>query len=88
MMINQINSHGGGINVNELFDTCLTNLNNVGVQLQEKMERISEMPQDQQQTAMLEMQFYIGQYNAILEMVSSVSKSLTDMMKTLAQRTS
>ena len=88
MMIDGISGNSGGLNINELFDTCLTNLNNVGVQLQEKMERISEMPQDQQQTAMLEMQFYIGQYNAILEMVSSVSKSLTDMMKTLAQRTS
>ena len=40
------------------------------------------------QAQMLQLQFEIGQYNAMLEMVSTVSKSLTDMMKTLAQRSS
>ena len=37
---------------------------------------------------MLMIQFEIGQYNAMVEMLSSISKSLTDMMKTLAQRSS
>ena len=40
------------------------------------------------QEQMLLIQFEIGQYNAMVEMLSSVSKSLTDMMKTLAQRSS
>ena len=89
MMINGINSHQG-LNVNELFNTCLGNLNELGEDLQTAMTQMSSLKStdDNYQTAMLQMQFYIGQYNAILEMVSSVSKSLTDMMKTLAQRTS
>ena len=84
----QINSiANSGININELFNTCVTNLNQYGAVLQEELEEISGTTTIDQ-TKMLEMQFYIGQYNSVLEMVSSVSKSLTDMMKTLAQRTS
>ena len=44
---------------------------------QEKVE-----PED-----MVVLQFEVGQYNAMLESLSSVTKSMTDMMKSLAQRT-
>ncbi|MDR1647591.1 MAG: hypothetical protein LBR88_06105 [Zoogloeaceae bacterium] len=40
------------------------------------------------QEEVLELQFNIGQYNALLEAASSISKGTTDMLKTLAQRTS
>jgi hypothetical protein len=40
------------------------------------------------QEEILELQFNIGQYNALLEAASSISKGTTDMLKTLAQRTS
>ncbi|MDR0441296.1 MAG: type III secretion protein [Candidatus Accumulibacter sp.] len=40
------------------------------------------------QEEILEMQFDIGQYNALLEAASSIAKGTTDMLKTLAQRTS
>ena len=36
---------------------------------------------------MIALQFEVGQYNAMLESLSSVTKSMTDMMKSLAQRT-
>ena len=82
----------GGIDVNALYRNSLNGLNSLGRQLQIKMEKLANMDATANsslyQTEMLTMQFYMGQYNAILEMVSSVSKSLTDMMKTLAQRTS
>jgi type III secretion protein F len=39
------------------------------------------------QEEILEMQFNIGQYNALLETASSIAKGTTDMLKTLAQRT-
>lgn len=88
MQINSISSNNGGINVNELFTTCVTDLNTYGTALEERIKDLSEDGATIDQTDMLEVQFYIGQYNAMLEMVSSVSKSLTDMMKTLAQRSS
>jgi type III secretion protein F len=40
------------------------------------------------QEEVLELQFNIGQYNALLEAASSIAKGTTDMLKTLAQRTS
>jgi type III secretion protein F len=40
------------------------------------------------QEEILELQFNIGQYNALLETASSIAKGTTDMLKTLAQRTS
>ena len=85
MQINSISNRG--ININNLFNTCVTNLNKYGETLQTEINKISGTTTIDQ-TKMLEMQFYIGQYNSVLEMVSSVSKSLTDMMKTLAQRSS
>ena len=88
MQINSITGTNGGINVNELFTTCVTNLNTYGTALEEKISTLSTNGTTIDQTEMLEVQFYIGQYNSMLEMVSTVSKSLTDMMKTLAQRSS
>jgi type III secretion protein F len=38
------------------------------------------------QEDMLAFQFKIGQYNALMELSSSVTKSVTEMLKTLAQR--
>ena len=36
----------------------------------------------------ISLQFEIGQYNAMMEALSTVTKSMTDMMKSLAQRSS
>jgi type III secretion protein F len=41
-----------------------------------------------EQEDVLKLQFDIGQYNALLEAASSIAKGTTDMLKTLAQRTS
>ncbi|MDR2788752.1 MAG: type III secretion protein [Candidatus Accumulibacter sp.] len=41
-----------------------------------------------EQKQILALQFNIGQYNALLEAASSIAKGTTDMLKTLAQRTS
>ena len=51
-----------------------------------KMDQISASGEvDQMQ--LLELQFAMGQYNAKLETISSVTKSIQDMLKSLAQRT-
>jgi len=39
-----------------------------------------------EQEELLGIQFKLGQYNATLEAASSIAKSATDMLKTLAQR--
>ena len=77
------NSHG--IDVGQFFSNATNGLAADGAALQAKMDAISQSGEiDQMQ--MLEMQFAMGQYNAKLEAVSAMSKSMTDMLKSLAQR--
>ena len=75
-----------GLNVNELFNSGLDSISKKGQALQTKMnEMLSQdlvSPED-----MMALQFEVGQYNAMMESLSSVTKSMTDMMKSLAQRT-
>lgn len=39
-----------------------------------------------QQQAMIEVNFMIGQYNAMMELTSSLTKNLTDSIKSIAQK--
>ena len=64
-----------GLNVNELFNSGLDSISSKGKDLQAKM------------TEMLGKDEVSPEYNAMLESLSSVTKSMTDMMKSLAQRT-
>lgn len=75
-----------GLNVNELFNSGLDSISKKGQALQTKMNEI--LSQDQVSPEdMMALQFEVGQYNAMMESLSSVTKSMTDMMKSLAQRT-
>lgn len=74
-----------GLNVNELFNSGLDSIGKKGEALQTKMNDLLSSdevsPED-----MMALQFEVGQYNAMMESLSSVTKSMTDMMKSLAQR--
>ena len=87
MVINNVTSNTG-LNVSDLMQTCFDSINKAGNALSTQMKDLLEPEAEIGQAQMLQLQFEIGQYNAMLEMVSTVSKSLTDMMKTLAQRSS
>ena len=73
-----------GLNVNELFNSGLDSISSKGKDLQAKMTEMlgkdEVSPED-----MMALQFEVGQYNAMLESLSSVTKSMTDMMKSLAR---
>ena len=73
-----------GLNVNELFNSGLDSISSKGKDLQAKM---TEMQGKDEVSPEMALQFEVGQYNAMLESLSSVTKSMTDMMKSLAQRT-
>lgn len=76
----------GGIDIGQLFQNATNGLSQDGQALQAKMDQISASGEvDQMQ--LLELQFAMGQYNAKLETISSVTKSIQDMLKSLAQRT-
>lgn len=62
-------------------------ISNRGAELEKKMNEISNGGKiDPEQ--MLALQFEMGQYNTLMESISTVTKSLTDSMKSIAQRAS
>ena len=76
----------GGIDVGQFFKNATDRVAADRTALQQKMEQISSSGTIDQ-TQLLEMQFAMGQYNAKLEAISSMTKSIQDMLKSLAQRT-
>ena len=75
-----------GINMGTLFNNVSAGLEKDGQALQDKINSLGSKGTVDQKD-LLEMQFAMGQYNAKLEAVSSITKSLQDMLKSLAQRT-
>lgn len=76
---------GGGTIANTVKDV----MNNLGTQskeIQAKMKEISSMKGEDQQMALLKVNFAIGQYNAMLESVASLSSSLTESLKSIANK--
>ncbi len=75
----------GGTIANTVKDV----MNNLGTQskeIQAKMKEISSMKGEDQQMALLKVNFAIGQYNAMLESVASLSSSLTESLKSIANK--
>ena len=67
------------------FNNAFDKINQKGSELSKQMDDL--MSGDELNTTqLLVMQFQIGQYNAMIESLSSVTKSMTDMMKNLASR--
>ena len=76
----------GGIDMGSMFRNATAGLEKDGQALQAKIDELSSKDKVDQKD-LLEMQFAMGQYNAKLETLSSVTKSMQDMLKSLAQRT-
>lgn len=74
-----------GLDLGKLFNQGIENLSSKGEALQKDMQELLKAenvsPED-----MMQIQFQMGQYNATLESLSSVTKSLTDTLKSLSQR--
>ena len=74
-----------GLDLGKMFNTGVDSISDKGKALQTRMDALmgkdEVSPED-----MLAIQFEMGQYNAMLESLSSVTKSLTDMLKSLSQR--
>ena len=77
----------GGLDVGRMLQQGFEAVGKKGQSLEAKMTAAMGKGELSQQE-MLSMQFEIGQFNAMTELLSSVGKSLTDTMKTLGQRTS
>ena len=77
----------GGLDLGSMFNNVSSSLKTDGENLQKKIDSLSQNKGSLNQQDLLEMQFAMGQYNAKMEALSSITKSLQDMLKSLAQRT-
>ena len=72
----------GGVNITNLFERALETVTTRGQEMSDKMDKMKELSNED----MLKMQFALGQYNTLIEATSSVTKSLVDEAKNVAQR--
>ncbi len=74
-----------GFNFSQMFENTLQGVSNKGSELTNKMEALAK-GDNLSNEQMVALQFQVGQYNAMMESLATVTKSMTDMMKSLAQR--
>ena len=75
------------LNISDLFNSMSASISNRADALNEQINALtSDDGGNISQEAMLTMQFEINQYNMMLEMASTVTKSITDEAKQIAQR--
>ncbi len=74
-----------GLNINQLFNTTLNDVSKDGQKLSSRMEVLAK-GENLSQEQMVQLQFEVGQYNAKIEALATVTKAMTDMLKSLAQR--
>ena len=84
-MTSAINANSG-FDVQAMFNTMASTIEQKGKDLNAQLNAIQDGNMSQEE--MLSMQFQINQYNMLLEATSTISKSMTDEAKQLAQRAS
>ena len=77
-----------GLNISQMFENTLQGISSKGSDLNARMENLLASGEELSNEDMISLQFEVGQYNAMMEALSTVTKSMTDMMKSLAQRSS
>lgn len=76
----------GGLNFGQLFQSGTDSIADKGSGIQAKMDELASK-ENVGPEELLPIQFEMGQYTALMEATSSVTKSITEMLKSLAQRT-
>ena len=73
----------------DMIKTGMDNMSGKAEQLKEKMANISSLDStEDQQAELLEMQFEMGQYNAVMELTANLVKSLSESIKSISQKVS
>ena len=73
------------MNVTNMFNNMLTGVTDKGAGLASQMDALAE-GKNLSSEQLVAIQFQVGQYNTMMEALATVTKSMTDMMKSLAQR--
>ena len=80
---------GDTTGLGSMVNTALQTLGTSAGALEEKMQAISDGDYGEysdQTTAMLALQFEIGQYNTLVELTSSITKDLSDAIESISQK--
>ena len=72
-----------GLDINSVFTNMSNSIGTEGTQLQ---NTINSLGSNMSTSDMLNVQFQMGQFNAKVEALSTITKSIQDMLKSLAQR--
>ena len=73
----------------DMIKTGMDNMSGKAEQKKKKMANISSLDStEDQQAALLEMQFEMGQYNAVMELTANLVKSLSESIKSISQKVS
>ncbi|MDR1111006.1 MAG: EscF/YscF/HrpA family type III secretion system needle major subunit [Deltaproteobacteria bacterium] len=74
-------------NIGQLFSNGVTGLSSESDDIQNLMDTVMSKEGGATHEDMINLQFLMGKYNAKMELTSTVTKSMTDMLKNIAQRT-
>lgn len=75
---------GGGLS--SLVSQGLDSMETKTQELNQMMDDFANMSTEDQNANLLKIQFEMGQYNATVELTSSITKSVTDTAKSIAQK--
>ena len=68
-----------------MFNNMLNGVTDKGAGLASQMDALAD-GKNLSSEQLVAIQFQVGQYNTMMEALATVTKSMTDMMKSLAQR--
>ena len=73
-----------------VVDTVIQNLEDRAKDIKSEIEKLQTpgMTQEEQTSLMLKTQFKLGQYNAIVELTSNITKNVSDTAKSISQKAS
>ena len=73
-----------------VVDTGIQNLEDRAKNIKDEIEKIQQpgLTQEEQTSIMLRTQFKLGQYNAIVELTSNITKNVSDTAKSISQKAS
>ena len=76
--------------MSSIVDTGIQNLEDRAKNIKDEIEKIQQpgLSQEEQTSLMLRTQFKLGQYNAIVELTSNITKNVSDTAKSISQKAS
>lgn len=76
--------------MSSIVDTGIQNLEDRAKNIKDEIEKIQQpgLTQEEQTSIMLRTQFKLGQYNAIVELTSNITKNVSDTAKSISQKAS